>query len=456
MEALQQLKHLPLEAKANRIQALYEAVIFDESGIMYSLMKIDGEQIRPFEPKDCVGAETERFDRWRYPLQGQWELLNNENSITTSGIYLASQVYRYKATGDEAALEQAGKAFRSLELIYALGEQAGKPGWMGKPYGFRLSEQTSGDQYLDASVGLFLYHGIAPEPHRRKIETMLIAFADYWRSIDYQIIYFTSTRNYKVDRLAFNSVVLMINLMAYRFSGNEVHLREAGYFMEQSRWHHENNQDAWKNRVLHGVPIPNREETIRTFNKLLEGQLQDGEYLCWESTIHGKFVAKAAEIIAQLSPDWMKEKLEPTLVKWWSVWSLGIGDDLLPYYYFIYNAYDESWRPAPITPRLPEAERPLGKPFFSYTSQARWMEPLSRFMAVSVIAALRAPSIADDAKRLALRLMDSVDDVRIRWFYDPDGKQLIPELAYMNNVLSSEMPATYLATFWRGRYEKLW
>ncbi|MDF2668167.1 MAG: hypothetical protein K0R67_473 [Paenibacillus sp.] len=456
MEALKQLRNAPLEEKANQIQALYESVIHDDSGIMYSLLKIDGERIRPFEPQDFVHSESESFAAWRYPLNGQWELLNNENSITTSGIYLASQVYRYKATKDEAALVQAAKAFRSLRLIYELGERAGKPGWMGKPYGFRLSEQTSGDQYLDAAWGLFLYHGIAREAERRQIETMLIAFADYWRQIDYRIIYFTSSRNYKEDRLAFNSVVLMLNLLAFHYSGDPLHLREARSLMDRARWHEENNQDAWKNRVLNNQPIPNREETIRTFNKMLEGQLSDGEYLCWESTIHGKFVAIAAEIIALLQADWMDGKLEPTLVKWWSVWSLGIGDDLLPYYYFIYNAHTGEWRPAPVTNRLSEAERPLGKPFFSYTSQVRWMEPLSRFMAVSLIAALHAPSIAEEAKQLALTIMDKVDDIRIRWMYDPDGKQLIPQLSHMDNVLSSEMPATYLATFWRGRCEGLW
>ncbi|MBO9599088.1 MAG: hypothetical protein J7559_14875 [Cohnella sp.] len=456
MEALKQLNKASLETKADLIQHFYESTIFHESGMMYSMMKIADNEIRPFAPSDFIGKSTSNYDNWRFKLQGQWELLNNENSITTSGIYLASQVYRYQATKSDEALVQAGKAFHSLELIYRMGEQDGRPGWMGKPYGFRLSDQTSGDQYLDAAWGLFLYHGIASDPQKRRIEEMIINFADYWRQIDYKIVYFTSSRNYKEDRHAFNLIVLVLNILAHHFSNNPIYLREVDFFWSRARWHEENNQDAWKNKVLHKEPIGNREETIRSFNRLLEGQLRHGEYLCWESTIHSKFVAVAAELIAIVDNELIHDRLQQTLERWWSIWSLGIGEDMLPYYYFIFNALDDTWRPAPRTSLLPEGDQPLGDPFFSYCSQVRWMEPLSRFMTTSLIAALHAPGIAAEAKQLAIKLMASVDEIRIRWMYDPDGSQLIPELDYMNDVLSSEMPATYLATFWRGRHENFW
>jgi hypothetical protein len=73
-----------------------------------------------------------------------------------------------------------------------------------------------------------------------------------------------------------------------------------------------------------------------------------------------------------------------------------------------------------------------------------------------LLAAKYTEDVAADARALALRMLESVDETRIRWMVDPDGKQIIPELSYMNDVLSSEMPATYLATYWRGRIEKLW
>ncbi|MBO9608229.1 MAG: hypothetical protein J7639_19885 [Paenibacillaceae bacterium] len=451
MKELQALKHAAtLEEKAAMIQQFYERVIFHESGIMYSLMKIDGDRIRPFAPEDFEGRDTFDYSQWRIKPEGHWTMLDNENSITTSGIYLASQAYRYEATGDAAALEQAGKAFRSLELIYAFGVQDGRPGWMGKPYGFRLSDQTSGDQYLDALWGLFAYHRVAPEPHKRKIEQMVIGFADYWRSIDYKIVYITTFWDNKLEQHAYNMIFLAINSAAYAFSHDPVHLREAEFFIGRALWHEETNVDKWRNKHLAGNDADGK------FNRLVAGYLQPGEHLCWESTIHSKFVAVGAEIVYLTNRELMGDKLEPTLVKWWSTWSLGIDDDLLPYYYFIVNALTGEWRPAPRTPRLPRDQWPLGHPFISYASQSRWMEPLCRFLFTSVLAASYGTSVKDEAQALALRIMDSVDDVRMRWQYDPDGNQIIPELDYMNNVLSSEMPATFLATFWRGRLERLW
>ena len=42
------------------------------------------------------------------------------------------------------------------------------------------------------------------------------------------------------------------------------------------------------------------------------------------------------------------------------------------------------------------------------------------------------------------------------WQVDPDGRQIDPDLSDVRNVLSSEMPATLVATFWRGRRLGWW
>lgn len=450
------IENAGLREKADSIQQFYEQVAFHESGMMYSMLKIDGDRVRPFGPADLAGKEYNEYSYLRIRPKGYWERLNNENSITASGIYLASQVYRYKATGEPEALMQAGKAFHSLEEIYKLGVRDGRPGWMGKPFGFRLSDQTSGDQYLDATWGLFVYHELAPAEHRERIESMIIHFAKYWKSIDYKIAFFNATRDYKSDRHAFNSIMMVVQLLAFHYGGGAEHLEEAEFFRDRARWHVQNNQDAWKQKVLNNEPIPNREATIASFNKLLAGQLAAGEYLCWESTIHCKFVAVAVELAERIRPGFLANRMEPALTKWWSVWHLGITDDLMPYYFFIYNAYDESWRPAPLTPRIPAEDRPFLDPFLAQCSQVRWMEPLCRFMMTSLIATVHVPAISADARELALRFMHSVDRVRLKWIHDPDGRQLSPGLSYKNEALSSEMPATYLATFWRGRAEGLW
>jgi len=73
-----------------------------------------------------------------------------------------------------------------------------------------------------------------------------------------------------------------------------------------------------------------------------------------------------------------------------------------------------------------------------------------------VLAAKYAPRVAAQAKDLALRILQSTDENKLRWMLDLDGKQLLPHFRYMGQSLSSEMPATFLATYWRGRLENLW
>ncbi|MBL4575011.1 MAG: hypothetical protein JKY51_02800, partial [Opitutaceae bacterium] len=244
-----------IEEKADLIQSFYEKVIFHESGIMYSMMKIDDGNVRPFEPRDFKGIDTFNFEGWRIKPKGAWEYRNNENSITTSGIYLAAQTSRYLATGDEEAMDQALKAFRSLELIYQFGVDDGRPGWMGKPYGFRLSDQTSGDQYLDATWGLFSFLEIAPGKEAKKAKEMLIGFADYWRKIDYTIFYLSITWSNKNEEHAYNAIFMAINLIAYHLTGDPVYKAEADRFQSISRWKTESGIDAWKRKLLSGETV---------------------------------------------------------------------------------------------------------------------------------------------------------------------------------------------------------
>ena len=63
-----------IEEKAELIQSFYEQTIFHESGIMYSMMKIDGDIVRPFEPRDFEGIDTFNFEGWRIKPKGAWDV----------------------------------------------------------------------------------------------------------------------------------------------------------------------------------------------------------------------------------------------------------------------------------------------------------------------------------------------------------------------------------------------
>ncbi|HEY8667573.1 MAG TPA: hypothetical protein VIL86_12975 [Tepidisphaeraceae bacterium] len=441
---LEELASASIGRKAEIIQDFYQDVAFHPSGIMYSMQRMDEHSVRPFTAEDFAGKHATSVEKWRLKPDGLWDLMHNENSITTSGIYLASQAFRYLATKDESALEQAAKAFRSLEIIYEMGVKDGRPGWMGKPYSWRLSDQTSPDQYIDASWGMWAYYPIAPAQTRKRMEEMFVAFADYWRSIDYTLSYFDSHWEVKNSVDAYNLILIAINALAYHFTKNELYLQEARRFRAQGTWDHETNMDIHKRSALGDAPWG--------FNATFKDVLRKHETICWEANIHAKFAAIAIEIILATAPELVAGQVEGTLARFWATWKYGFGEDFLPYYWYAVDAKNDTWRPLPKT--IPIKEGVLfGDPFMSYLSQIRWTSPLTRFMYTSVVAAKRSPAVAADAKALAVRIMEKIDQRRLRWMVDPDAQQLIPEISYMGEVLDSELSPTYIATYWRGKME---
>ncbi len=444
---LARLPSVSIAEKAEIVQRFYEQAAFHPSGIMYSMQRMDHESVRPFTPADLEGQYFFSFDKWRLKPDGPWDYLHNENSITTSGIYLAAQSYRFQASADEAARREAGRAFQSLNLIYELGERDGRPGWMGKPYSWRVSDETSPDQYLDASWGLSAYHPIASAAERRRIEEMFVGFADYWRRVDYTITYFGHPGDLKPRTDDNNLFLIMLNAMAWRFTRSKPYLDEAKRFCGIGTWHKETNIDIIKRSRL-------KSETHQHLDTVFKDYIRPGETICWEANIHNKFTVTAIENILTAAPELIENVAQEAISRWWEIWRYGVGEDFMPYYWYAVDVQKDTWRPLPKTPVT--APWWLDDRFCNYLSQVRWMEPLARFMYTSVVAARHAPAVAADARKLCLRIMEKIDAQRLRWMVDLDGQQLLPELAYMGGVLSSEVAPSFLAAYWRGRCENLW
>ncbi len=456
-DLLSDLSAVPLHEKAERSQGIYDRVAFSPSGMMYSMQRFADGEIRPFRPSDFDGAIFINPSVGKLDIDGPWDYLHGENSITASGIYLAAQAYRIQVEDTPAAREQAERAFHSLELIFEMGVNAGKPGWMNKPYGFRPSNQTSPDQYNDACWGLFTYHKVAPPARQRRIEEMIVAFADYWRGVDYTLTYFGKAWNLREETGYGNATTLLIQTLANRFTGDPAYLRDAEWFRDHQTWMRSSTALNWLERIETRLRETGQLEAFgsATF-PWITPLLEPGEALFWESAILCKFVAVASEILHEVQPDLLDGHLPTIMEQWWQQGQYSIGEDVLPYYWIAADFRHGTWRPLPATEPVPREQWPFGDPFFANVSQIRWFEPLARSMVTSVIAHRHAPAIADAALRQARHLLEAVDATRLLWLFDPDGKQLLPEITYYGHCLSSEMPASFLATYWRGRLDGLW
>jgi hypothetical protein len=438
--------------KAARIQALYEKAAFSPSGLMYSMQRLVDGEVRPFEPGDFKDSTFIK----KLKIEGAWEYLHGENCITHSGIYLAAQAYRIQVEDTPEARAEAAKAFRSIEIVYEMGVKAGKPGWMCKPYGFRPSDQTSPDQYLDACWGLYVYHAVAPAEHRRKIVEMVATFADYWRSVNYTLDYFGHRWDFGSGGGYANAKLVLINALAQHFTGKEVYRDEVQRFMDRADWMTGSAVTLWRTRLEQ----EQREGRLAAHNEspmqFVTPLLKSGEVLFWEQAILCKFVVVTAEILQEIQPDLLGGRLPSILEMWWEQGRYGMGDDMLPYYWFAADFLNGTWRPLSTTEPLPPEQWVFGDPIFSRVTQVRWNEPLARLIVTSVIASRHAPAIAARAGQQARAIVEAMDETHLHWLADLDGKQLRPEIRYYGQCLSSEMGASFLAAYWRGRKDGLW
>jgi hypothetical protein len=77
------------------------------------------------------------------PTVAEWYY--GENTLWATGTFLRSQMLRYRATGETAAMANARKCFRDLNNCFRLSNEL-EPGVLGKPHGGRGGVTMSYDQ----------------------------------------------------------------------------------------------------------------------------------------------------------------------------------------------------------------------------------------------------------------------------------------------------------------------
>jgi len=191
-----------LEQVENTITEVVEHVFRDEDDILLSC--VNGRTMKPYTVDDVKNrpngldtfAENSSIPRWVKPV---WA--NYEDTGIASGTYLEALCVKAMVTNDDKVRELAR---RTVKAIFTLCDNAantkqsyggGGKGWLPKPYaGIRnVSEmhETSADQYCMITHGLHTYYlSLATEQEKRKIEDIIISFADWWYDHDYAGVYF--------------------------------------------------------------------------------------------------------------------------------------------------------------------------------------------------------------------------------------------------------------------------
>ena len=433
---------MPVSEKVERLQNCLGKDYFHASGIMYSGSHLDGDTFRPFTANDRKADQSYPHTSAGFTPEGH---NNSENSAMVCGLFLQSQSLRFRATGDAEALEFAAKAFRSVDTIYTLSERAGRDGFICKPYDWKASLETSIDQYTCAMMGLWEYHTLAPLETRQRIAHMLAKMADWWRlQAGYKITYFE--RDY--DLLPYHAPRLAcLNAMAYRVTGDHTYAAECTRLLGMAgAW--ATTYDAQRLAILKSDPA-----TLR----------RDDDFFDYDPK-RGRFLFRTREVSAEIylglaCADWFMRNdaycmplLKHVIARYTRQMQFGLRDDLLALYGFELDLQTETWRALHTTPTAEQRANALaGFLITSYFSEVCWGDFASRIPDACIIAHQHAPEFSPGALDLARRMLQKLDQQRLHWMIDPDGNQLLPELAWMREVMGSDPPVFTILTYWRAK-----
>jgi hypothetical protein len=449
---------LSTEAKIRRVEAITSAARQHPSGIMVCMPFIAAEGLRTVQDSDLAGMDQFTFN-FGHKFKAITDFFTNENSVTASGSHLAAQSIRYKATGEAEALRAARVAYHSLRKVYGFGVENGVPGFMGKPFHFEYSEHTTGDQYLHTMWGLWSFLPIASEAEQAEVRAMLIQMADYQISVDYQIFNrkggegsTTSAWSNRLDNSDYNAIMAAMVAIAYKLTGDTKYRDAYEFVIKTGKWQTHRRIDYIIEQFKNGT------YKAQPWDKIVGADLAAGEFAHWEQIQHCQFLAISVAIIHECVPDlFTSDDLSRVLALWWADYPVGFDTERWNYlYWFIVSTKDRSWRPVPLTPRMPREQWFGGHPMLSFASEWVYGDCLARFQWTAMVVARHCPEKRDEAVKFAAETLRRLEPRHLVWISDPDGKQIPPTVDYFRHFLSSEAPECMIASYWEGRRMKLW
>ncbi|MEN9938247.1 MAG: hypothetical protein RLZZ387_4826 [Chloroflexota bacterium] len=446
---------MPVSRKVETLQWFLGERYFHASGMMYSHWHWGAGEPRPFRDEDLASQSVPHTSAGFSPAG----YISGENSPWVSGLFLLSQCLRYQVTGEEQALGYAARAFGSLDIIFRLAEDAGQPGLLCKPYDWALSYETSPDQYVATMLGLWAYRALAGREARQRIDALLPAMADWWRERDYTIAYFE--RRFRILDDAYHAPTMAcLNALAFQVTADRRYMEESRRLLTLA--------GPWATRLdlerarmlaeLRGELAAAQDIATAQSNRDLGDAAYDPARAPFvvrntENRAAMWMMAAAADALFQHELS-LGGLLQQAVARYFDHCRFGLREDLLSHYVVQVDLERNTWYPLvrPITPeRRAWAARSGLSLFVAYDSEVCWADAAARIADIAVIGHLRAPALCPGALTLARTLLARLDDRRLHWMIDLDGQQLLPELRWMGESLSSDAPVFAVLAYWRAR-----
>lgn len=413
-----------LKNRAQQFTGILTNIARDEDGIIRTAVHFD--EMRMLKDSDLPDST------WRPSETSPSGYYCYEDAGMTTGAFLSSQALRYKVTGEPEARCNADSAFAGIRFIYNLGKEK-MEGYFPKPYGKKVSNQISRDQYIFVLNGLANYHAIADDKTKKEIETMMAKMAEYWMSINYTDSYFGLPASSHL-RDFMGSLFLGLIRIPYTYTGAKKFLNEYNrLFLEEKL----------------GARMP---ETLRA-EFLRGGETYDGAMYFRQQENPVMMKTMAIDHLWDNDQE-HRELWEKSLAAFWD-------DDLLIAFdrndgmnYFIVGFDPEKNRTFLTEPgEIKELENPLNFPELNWGGL--------RKRAGSTQTAYSAVVIADrlklrESSELAGFILEKMDISKFRGVIVSGKQHLVPGSEWETKILHSSYLAYWLWAYWLGFERKLW
>ncbi len=185
-----------LSKKACEFEKFIECYFVDsQTGLLFShLNKKTGKE---WTADECKGY---KFVGSKNDMPAMHKCLSFENSGIVPGAYLYAMCKKYSQNPDFQTRQIIERLWRGIRWNYEISQQI-EPGFFCKPYGRKVSNQLSTDQYLNVFKGLYAYYQLADSSTKEAIKEMISSMADFWIRNKYVTDYFGVRNYWAMDRM---------------------------------------------------------------------------------------------------------------------------------------------------------------------------------------------------------------------------------------------------------------
>ncbi len=406
------------------LEELIDERLTAHNGLLFSL--INAENMLPFPKGFFDDKHVFNFPGQAYDDFSEWT--SHENCGMVNGAYLSALVWRHRCLGDSASRAKADCVYAALRDLYDACQDV-EEGYFCKPYGDRVTVETSSDQYLYVICALDSYHSLARPSDRKKISGMVVSMAKWWMRRNYSYPYFGKPLSWPLERFP------VFAWLAYKYSGETAFRDEYERLCATDQVHEKVPfVQRWRQSLEYAATrkasFEYEEETgLRVVGHRAEGVgsgfLSISE-LCRADSIRRSLWLEKAEALFEVA----EQAIGPD--------GLERGPMLLD----------------PLTGSLGEVKEVIrpGNPEWRVLGFVGWIKSgMASAMAARALVGMHSYLGEKPCLMLAGRVLEKMGIQQMKWRIDVDGRQYPEDLKWASNVFSGDAATNWLWAYWERR-----